>query len=255
MAGSEKVAIVTGGSQGIGEATARRLATEGYRVAVVASSSLEKAGQVAGSIRHNGGDAQGFVCDVQEAAAARQLVEQVTKCFGRIDLLVNAAGVFKPTPAGAGLLVDANQMIDINLKGTWNMIEAVVPSLKAAGAGSIINIASVAGVTGFGGYSIYCATKAGIILMTRALACELGRENINVNCVAPGNTATAINDDIRNDPSMQSMRDFMSARTPSPRTFSTPEDIAAAICFLASPQARAMRGSCLLMDEGISAGL
>jgi NAD(P)-dependent dehydrogenase (short-subunit alcohol dehydrogenase family) len=255
MAVKEKVAIVTGGSQGIGEAAARRLVKDGYRVAVVASGSLEKAEHVAASIRNDAGEAQGFVCDVRDAGAATRLVADVIERYARIDLLVNAAGVFKPTPAGAGALADAYQMIDINLKGTWNMVDAVVPTLKAAGGGGIVNIASVAGVTGFGGYAIYCATKAGIILMTRALACELGRENININCVAPGNTETAINDDIRNDPSMQAVRDFMTARTPSPRTFSSPDDIAAAISFLASDQARAMRGSCLLMDEGISAGL
>ncbi|MCO7633884.1 SDR family oxidoreductase [Pseudomonas guariconensis] len=255
MATQVKVALVTGGSQGIGESAARRLAADGYAVAVVASSSQEKANRVAASIREDRGAAQGFVCDVREAGAVVELVGAVKETFGRVDLLVNAAGVFKPTPAGEARLTEAGQMIDINLRGTWNLIDAVVPMFKAQGSGAIVNVASVAGVTGFGGYSIYCATKAGIILMTRALACELGRSNIRVNCVAPGNTATAINEDIRNDASMQELRDFMTARTPSPRTFSEPQDIANAIAFLASDQASAMRGACLLMDEGISAGL
>ncbi|WP_235679880.1 SDR family NAD(P)-dependent oxidoreductase [Cupriavidus necator] len=255
MHNTAKVAIVTGGSQGIGEAAARRLAADGFRIAVVASSDRAKAGNVAEAINSNGGDAAGFTCDVRDPQAARRLIAEVQNMFGRIDVLVNAAGIFKPTPAGSSDAQQVNQMIDTNLKGTWNTIDAVVPVLKAAGGGRIVNVASVAGVTGFGTYAIYCATKAGIILATRALACELGRENINVNCVAPGNTATAINEDIRNDAAMQGLRDYMTARTPSTRTFSEPEDIAGAIAFLASDAARAMHGSCILMDEGISAGL
>ena len=247
-----KVVVVTGGSGGIGEAVALRLSRDGYRVAVVASSSVDKAEKVAAAIRAEGGDAIGFACDVRDAQACQSLTDNVLKTFGKINTLVNAAGVFKPTPAGSAELQHVNQMIDINLRGTWNVINSVVPTLKAAGAGKIINIASVAGLTGFGTYAIYCATKAGIVMMTRALACELGRENINVNCVAPGNTATGMNDDIRNEPAMQGLRDFMAARTPSTRTFSEPQDIAGAISFLASDSARAMHGSCLLMDEGIS---
>ena len=255
MGSIQKVAVVTGGSGGIGEAVARRLSKDGYRVAVLASTNIEKAEKVARAIREDGGEALGFACDVRNPQECDVLVEKVVERFGKIDTLVNTAGVFKPTPAGSSSIEDVNQMIDINLRGTWNMINAVVPSLKAVGAGKIINIASVAGLTGFGTYAIYCATKAGIVMMTRALACELGRSNINVNCVAPGNTATSMNEDIRNDPAMASLKDFMASRTPSTRVFSEPQDIAGAISFLASDAARAMHGSCLLMDEGISAGL
>jgi NAD(P)-dependent dehydrogenase (short-subunit alcohol dehydrogenase family) len=255
MSADGKVVVVTGGSGGIGEAVAHRLARDGYRVAVVASARVEKAEKVAASVRAEGRVARGFACDVRDAKACEVLIADVIERFGKVDALVNAAGVFKPTPAGSAAIDDVNQMIDINLRGTWNMINTVVPTLKAAGAGKIVNVASVAGLTGFGTYAIYCATKAGIVQMTRALACELGRENINVNCVAPGNTATSMNDDIRNDPQMQGLREFMAARTPSTRVFSEPADIAGAIAFLLSDSARAMHGSCLLMDEGISAGL
>ena len=148
-----------------------------------------------------------------------------------------------------------DEMVDINLKGTWNMINAVAPQLKAAKKGKIVNVASVAGVTGFATFAIYCASKGGIIMMTRALACELGRQGIHVNCVAPGNTATPMNEDIRNKDEMAGMREYMASRTPSGRTFSEPSDIAGAVVFLLSDAANAMHGSCLLMDEGISAGL
>jgi NAD(P)-dependent dehydrogenase (short-subunit alcohol dehydrogenase family) len=255
MSVEECVAVVTGGSGGIGEATARRLAKDGYRVAVVASSRVEKAERVVQVIRESGGSATAFACDLRDPSACAALAGAIVERLGRIDTLVNSAGVFIPTPAGSAGQDDVQQTIDINLLGTWNMIDKVVPVMKAAGAGKIVNVASIAGLFGLSNYAIYCATKAGIVMMTRALACELGRANINVNCVAPGNTATAMNEDIRNDPSNAAFRDLMAARTPSTRVFSEPEDIAGAISFLASGAARAMHGSCLLMDEGITAGI
>jgi 3-oxoacyl-[acyl-carrier protein] reductase len=255
MSVEKQVAVVTGGSGGIGEAAALRLAKDGYRVAVVASSRVERAEAVAEAIRAQGGVATGFACDVRDPAACNALVEAVIERYGRVDTLVNCAGVFIPTPVGAAKQADVQQMIDINLLGTWNMINSVIPSLKAAGAGKIVNVASIAGVTGMGTYAIYCATKAGIVMLTRSLACELGRSNINVNCVAPGNTATPMNDDIRNDPAKAAIKDLMISRTPSPRAYSDPEDIAGLIAFLASDAARAMHGSCLVMDEGITAGI
>ena len=255
MSADGKVVVVTGGSGGIGEAVALHLSRDGYRVAVVAVSSVGTAEKVAALIRAEGGDANGFACDLRDAQACKNLIDNVLETFGKIDALVNAAGVCKPTPAGSAELHDTDKMIDINLRGTWNMINSVVPILKATGAGKIVNIAAIAGVTCFGTYAIYCATKAAIVMMTRALACELARENINVNCVAPGDMASDTNEEVRNEPGMQGLRDFMAVCTPRNSTFSEPKDVAVAISFLASDSARAMHGSCLLMDEGMSAGL
>ncbi len=146
-------------------------------------------------------------------------------------------------------------MIDINMKGTWNMISAVVPVMKENGSGKIVNFASVAGVMGLGGYALYCATKSAIIMMTRALANELAPSGINVNCVAPGNTASPMNEDIRTNPELKPFLDVMAARTPSGHTYSTVDEMANVARFLVSEDSRAMHGSCVLADEGFSAGM
>jgi 3-oxoacyl-[acyl-carrier protein] reductase len=195
------------------------------------------------------------VCDVSDPVAVRMLVGEVTTQIGPVDILVNAAGVFYPTPADGKSQEASDKMVDVNLKGTWNVINAVAPGMKSRASGRIVNVASVAGVMGVGGYAVYCATKAGIIMMTRALANELAAHGIGVNCVAPGNTATPMNEDIRHKPELKPFLDAMAVRTPSGRTFSSAEDIANIIVFLASEESRAMHGSCVLADEGFSAGI
>ena len=250
-----KVALVTGGSQGIGEAVSKALGAQGVHVAVVASRSLDKASAVAEQIRHDGGSAGAYACDVRDASKVGAIVDNVLTDVGPIDFLVNAAGVFFPTPAGETPVEKLDSLIDTNLKGTWNLVNAVVPGMKSRQQGRIVNFASVAGVCGIGSYALYCATKAGIIMMSRALACELGRLGITVNCIAPGNTETPINADIRTDPALKDVLEFMRTRTPSTRVYSQPEDIAAGVLFMLSDAGKAMNGSCLLMDEGISAGL
>jgi NAD(P)-dependent dehydrogenase (short-subunit alcohol dehydrogenase family) len=248
-----RVAIVTGGSQGIGEAVAIGLAEAGARVVVVASGSLDKAKGVVAALVGSGHMAA--VCDVRDSAATQKLVKDAIAHFDHVDILVNAAGVFYPTPAGATPDEESNRMIDINLKGTWNAISAVAPGMKERKYGRIVNISSVAGVMGIGGYAIYCATKAGIIMMTRALANELAPHGIAVNALAPGNTATPMNEDVRTKPELKPFLDAMAARTPSGQVYSTARDIAGIAVFLASDAARAMHGSCVLADEGFSAGI
>jgi NAD(P)-dependent dehydrogenase (short-subunit alcohol dehydrogenase family) len=249
-----KHALVTGGSQGLGLAIAARLAEEGAAVVAVASSSKEKAAAAISAFP----DPHlhlAEVCDVRDASAVNNLVARITERFGALDILVNAAGVFYPTPAGDTEEDTYDRMVDINLKGTWNLINAITPLMKSRKAGKIVNVASVAAVMGIGGYAVYCATKAGIIMLTRALANELAPHGINVNCIAPGNTATPMNEDIRTKPELRPFLDAMTARTPSPRTYSEPSDMAAIACFLLSDEARAMHGSCILADEGFSAGI
>jgi 3-oxoacyl-[acyl-carrier protein] reductase len=250
-----KTALVTGGSQGIGEAIARRLAAEGASVVVVASSSPDKAEAVVATLPGAGGRHMATACDVRDAEAVRALVSAVEKRFGGIDTLVNSAGVFYPTPAGSTPKTDAERMVEINLMGVWNAIDAAAPGMKQRKSGQIITIASVAGVMGIGGYSLYCGTKAAIIMMTRALALELAPSGIRVNCIAPGNTATPMNEDIRTKPELKPFLDAMAARTPSGRTYSEPEDMAALAAFLTSDESRAMHGAVLLADEGFSAGI
>jgi len=232
-----------------------RLAAEGALVIPVASKELQRAGAVADRIKHAGGRAVGEVADVTQPAELRALVARVLASFKKIDILVNCAGVFVPTPAGEHTDENVDRMIAVNLKGTFSAIDAVVPFMKAQRSGKIISVASVAGFMGVGGYAMYCATKAGIVMMTRALACELARHDINVNAVAPGNTATPMNKNIRTEEAFKPTLEGMAARTPSGRTYSTPEEMAAMVAFLASGEARCMHGTTVLMDEGFSAGL
>jgi 3-oxoacyl-[acyl-carrier protein] reductase len=250
-----KTAVVTGGSQGIGERIAVRLAAEGASVTVVASTSQAKAQAVADGIRADGGRAIGVAADVRDPVAIRGVMDAVVGREARIDLLVNSAGVFFPTPIGTTDPADIDRMVDINLKGPFHAISAAAPHMKAAGGGKIVSIASVAAVMGIGGYALYCATKSGITMMTRALAVELAPAGINVNAIAPGNTATPMNADIRSDPAFAPMLAAMTARTPSGRVYSDPDDIAGLALYLLSDDARAMHGSTVLIDEGFSAGI
>jgi NAD(P)-dependent dehydrogenase (short-subunit alcohol dehydrogenase family) len=253
MAIPGRTALVTGGSQGIGEAIARRLAAEGVAVGVVASSDLAKAQAIAASLP--GGRALGFFADVRDPTAVATLVDQAKKALGGIDILVNSAGVFYPTPAGGTDESSYDRMVDINLKGTWNAINAVAPLMKAQHRGWIVNLGSVVAAMGFGGYAVYCATKAAIVMMTRALAIELAPHGISVNCLSPGNTATPMNLDIRTSPALKPMLDVMKARTPSGQTHSSAEDMANIVAFMLSDGARAMHGANILADEGFSAGM
>lgn len=251
----DTIALVTGGTQGIGRAVAQRLGSEGATVVAIASRDPARAAAVASRIRDDGGRAEAEVGNVTDRVSARSLVERVLARHGRVDVLVNCAGVFLPTPAGERADDSVDRTIATNLVGTFTMIDAVVPSMKARRAGRIVNIASVAAFMGVGGYSVYCATKAGIMMMTRALACELAPHGIRINAVAPGNTATPMNEAIRTDAAYTAMLQAMAARTPSGRTYSTPEEMAAMVAFLASDEARSMHGTTVLMDEGFSAGM
>ena len=248
---ANKVVIVSGGSQGIGAAVARLYAQQGAQVAVVSSSDLAKAQAVVDEIVAAGGLARGYACDVRNTTQVAKLYADVTQDLGPVDILLNAAGVFYPTPAGATPEADFDRMVDINLKGNWHMICGAVPAMKARRSGKIICIASVAASYGVAPFSIYCATKAAVVQMVRTLALELAPHGVQINAIAPGNTASPMNQALRSDPSRVAA---IAAVTPSGRAFSDVADIAAIALFLASGDSRAMHGSCLLADEGISCG-
>ncbi|SFB78441.1 3-oxoacyl-[acyl-carrier protein] reductase [Polaromonas sp. OV174] len=247
-----KVVVVSGGSQGIGQAIACLYAREGAQVAVLSSSSLDKAQTVVELITSRGGVAKPYVCDVRDPAQIKTLLADVERELGPVDILLNAAGVFFPTPAGDTPAAEAAKLVDINLMGTWNMVSAVAAGMKQRGWGKIICLASVAAVYGVPGFALYCASKAAIVQMVRALALELAPHGIQINAISPGNTASPMNAAMRSDPAAMKA---ITAATPSGRAFSDVEDIAAVALFLASDDSRAMHGSCLLADEGISAGM
>jgi NAD(P)-dependent dehydrogenase (short-subunit alcohol dehydrogenase family) len=250
-----RIALVTGGSSGIGQAIAVRLGRAGFKVAAVGSADPAKTQLTVDQIVEAGGEAEAFTANVSDVVAVKGLVEEVTRTYGRIDVLVNAAGVFLPTPIGDSDVSVFDRTIDINVKGAFYCITAVAPLMIGAKSGVVINISSVAASLGVTAHSAYCASKAALSMMTRTLALELAPHGVNINAIAPGNTATPMNEGLRTDPKQAEFLEGLKKATPSMRIFSRPEDIAELAFFLTTDAARAMHGSTLLMDEGISAGV
>lgn len=251
---NSKVALVTGGTAGIGEAIALRFAAEGAAVAVAASADLSKAQRVVAKIEKAGGTAMAFRADVAKVHEVQRMVGGVLDAFERVDILVNSAGIVERTPAGETDEATYNRIMDVNVKGTFFCINALAPHMKARRSGWIVNISSIGGVMGNANHSVYCASKAGVIYLTKALACELAPHGIHVNAIAPGHTATPGNEDLRTKPEFGAYIDSITARTPSGRAYSEPDDMARAALFLACDDSRAMHGSIVVVDEGYTAG-
>jgi len=249
----DKIALITGGAAGIGYATTRRFIEEGARVVICDVN--QKAGEAA--VRNLGSEAAFYFVDVTDRASVDGWVESVLGKYGRVDVLVNNAGIVRDSllvKMKDGELVkqmpeaDFDLVVSINLKGVFNCTQAVAPAMIRQGDGVILNATSIVGIDGNIGQTNYIATKAGVIGMTKAWARELGRHNIRVNAVAPGFTATDI---ISAMP--QKVIDGMKARTPIGR-LGQPEDIANAYLFLASDEASFISGEVLRVDGGIVIG-
>ena len=250
----DKVALVTGGSSGIGKEICLAFAKEGAKVGVIASSNKDKAQAVVDQITSDRGEAVAIVADITKLDDLRAAVDAITSAFGGLDILVNSAGLHYPTPMGATDPADLDRMIDVNYRGTLHAINVAVPALEARGGGKIINLSSAAAFIGWAGHANYCGIKAGIANMTKALARELGPRNINVNAIAPGFTATPMNENLRTQPEFKETFEHLASVTPG-RTYSMPEDMAKMAVFLASDDGLPMHGSTVLMDEGLSAGI
>lgn len=245
-----KVAIVTGGSQGIGEAIAKRYATEGAKVAIL-NRTVEKAQRVVDEITATGGTARAIRCDISSVASINAAVDEARSWFGVIDILVNNAGSYLMSPLGSTEESAVDQMLDVNIKGVFFLCQAVLPDFERAGEGIIINIGSIFGNTGFPGSTIYCATKGAISLLTKTLALELRERNIRVNAIAPGWFETPLNEEYR-----ASNEDFMrraDERFGGKGAWMRPEELTGAAVFLASTGARAIMGTILFVDRGWSA--
>lgn len=252
---SNQVALVFGGSSGIGKATAQRLAREGATVAVIASGDVAKAQAVADQIVEAGGKAKGFVANVREVGSIKAVVTEVERDLGPVDILVYSAGVYYPTPLGGTEEAAFDQMVEINLKGAFFAVDAVAVGMKQRGRGRIVNVASVAAFRGSSRFPLYCATKAAIVMLTRALVGDLAKHGVHINAVAPGNTATPLNENDRLGENSAATLAAKAAATPSGRTYSPPEEIASTIYFLVSGEVNAMHGETILVDEGLFAGV
>ena len=245
-----KVAIVTGGSRGIGACIARRLAAEGAQVAVVAHTARAKAEAVVQEIVDSGGRAAPFQADVSKVADCERLAAEVADAFGTIDILINNAGVYHPLPLEETTEALWDAQIDINLKGSFFMIKAVAPAMKAKGAGKVVNITSTLGLVGTSAGAAYCASKGGQMLLTKALCLELGPHGINVNAVGPGATITDMNAAIRAQPGKE---ERMNDLSPIGRYWMNADDMSGAVAYLVSSEADAVHGAHLMIDHGWTA--
>jgi 3-oxoacyl-[acyl-carrier protein] reductase len=235
-----KVALVTGGSRGIGAAISRELADAGARVAVNYRAGQEAAEALAGEI--SGLPVQ---ADVSSADEVQGLVERVESELGDLDILVNNAGITRDTLIARMSDEDWETVIDTNLRGTFNTARAVARKMLRLRSGTIVNLSSVVGVHGNPGQANYAASKAGIIGLTKALARELGSRGVRVNAIAPGYISTELTDVLSEE-----QRGLILQNTPLSR-LGEPEDVARAVRFLCSDEAAFITGEVLLVDGGL----
>ncbi len=240
-----KTAIVTGAGSGIGRAIALTFAKEGAKVVV--ADWAEKGGQeTAEMIKSQRGQAVFVKTDISKADDTAKMVADCLDNFGRVDVLANNAGVVKMGPLHQTSESDWDAVLNINLKGVFLASKAVVPEMLKQGKGKIVNVASVAGLVGFENLGPYCASKGGIIALTREMAVEYAKNKINVNCIAPGVIKTAMTKDMLAD---EKTKQGFEAQTPYPR-LGEPEDIAMAALYLASDESDFITGEILVVDGG-----
>lgn len=246
-----RVAVVTGAAGGIGTAICRRLVADGFAVACVDAREPAVDGLIA-ELTGAGADpgrARGYGADVRDAASVRQIADRIRAELGDPWLLVNAAGVFSIQRLPDLEEAEWDRIVDTNLKGPFLTCREFLPAMIRAHDGCIVNIASTAGVRGGRERAAYCASKGGVVLLTRSLAVDHGQDGVRVNCVCPGLIDTEMADWIRHDP--DAMAQF-GASLPAGR-IGLPAEIAAVVAFLASEGASYLQGAVLMADGGVTA--
>ncbi len=240
-----RVALVTGASRGIGRAAAALLAAAGARVAINYAVDRAAADEAVEEIRRAGGEARAFGADIADPGAARGLVDRAAEAWGRLDILINNAGVWPENPAGSGDLEAWDRAFAVNARGAFVVTDAAIPRLESAG-GSVVFVSSTAGQRGEARHSAYAASKGALISYTKSLASELGPRGIRVNCVAPGWVDTDMSAEPLADPRA---RQEIVGGIPL-RRVATAQDVAGPILFLVSDLARHVQGEVLNVNGG-----
>jgi 3-oxoacyl-[acyl-carrier protein] reductase len=240
-----RVAIVTGASRGIGAALARRLAKEGFAVAVNYASSAQEANALVEELRAAGGQAIAVKANVADANEVRAMFETVEQSLGKVDALINNAGVLKTTPLADTSDALFTQTFDINVRGTFNTLREAAARLNDGGR--IVNFSSTAVALKMPGYAVYNATKAAVEAFTQVFAKELRGRSITVNAVAPGPVATSLFFDGKTDEQIAAL-----AKMPPLERLGEPEDIASVVAFLVGPEAGWINGQVLRANGGLA---
>ena len=244
-----KVAIITGGGHGIGKAYALGLAREGAKI-VVAEIDAIAADAVAADLKRQGFDAIAVRTDVADRASVEAMAKRAVEAFGRIDILVNNAAIFATVPMSRSPfdeieIEEWDRMMAVNLRGMWLASRAAVPHMRKRGYGKIINISSGTAIRGSASRIHYVTSKAGILGFTKTLAMEVGKDNICVNCIAPGSTLSEENA----DEALLKYRQA-AASTRALQRMQRPEDLVGAVAFFASADSDFITGQTLVVDGG-----
>ena len=248
---TDKRVLITGSSRGIGFSAARAFLVAGAHVAINGRTAASTAAAL--TVLGNPEHTVAAPGDVATATGCADIVQAALAGLGRLDVLVNCAGVAKSGPSEAVTEADWDWLVDVNLKGTFFTSQAALPALRASG-GNIVNIASDAGLVGERGLTVYCAAKGGVVNMTRALALELAPA-VRVNCVCPGYVDTDMvrRDTIDKASDPAALEETLKNKAPLQR-IASPEEIASAILYLASAEARFVTGAAFQIDGGTTAG-
>ncbi len=254
-----KIAIVTGGSTGIGAATSRRLASQGAHVVITSEQPVPSMNVICDEIAAAGGSASAVRCDITDRDAIAALIAGVERDYGKLDIVVQSAGVcfrgaLEDMPAA-----QIETMFAVNAIGPIMMIQQAIPAMRRAGGGAIVNISSGAAILGVNQFAVYAATKAAIQHFTRTLAPELRRSSIRVNAIGPGSVRTPMlgftDANLTEDQLASMAKRAAGSVSPYGNAMMEPDDIAELVLFLVSDASRALQGSFVLADQGVTAAM